>query len=190
MQGQFDVYTISLPTGSPVAIASDSSEPSWSADGRWLYFHSDHGGKREIWRAPAQGGEAEQLTTRGGDHVRASPDGKFLYFAREEGSGDLWRKSLESGRETLVLANQRASGGCWDVQRDGVYFVDFIEAERSGRWSIKRLNPDSGAITEIVSIAERPFGGGCLSVSPDSRWLLYTQDSPREADLMLLKNFR
>lgn len=193
MRGQFDVYTIGVPTGSPVAITSgqgNSAEPSWSADGRWLYFHSDRSGAKEIWRAPAEGGPAEQMTTRGGDYVRASPDGEFLYFARRQGSGDLWRASLAGGQEALVLADQVATRGCWDVQRDGVYFVDFSEAERSGRWTIKRLNPDSGEVTHIASIAEAPSGTGCLSVSPDGSWLLYTQAAPQEADLMLLENFR
>ena len=148
-QGYFDIYTINSQggSGSRRAITSESSnnaEPSWSADGQWIYFHSNRTGAKQVWRALAEGGEPEQVTTAGGDHALASPDGKFVYFAREEDHPDLWRVPVEGGEETLVLAGQRASRGCWDVQNDGLYFVDFAEGARSGNWFVKRLDLDSG----------------------------------------------
>jgi Tol biopolymer transport system component len=45
---------------------------SWSPDGKWVYFHSARSGRAEIWKVPAQGGMAIQVTFDGGFHPRLS----------------------------------------------------------------------------------------------------------------------
>ena len=40
--------------------------PTWAADGQWIYFHSDRSGSRQIWKIPAAGGNAIQVTRGGG----------------------------------------------------------------------------------------------------------------------------
>ena len=40
--------------------------PSWSRDGKWIYFASDRSGEYQVWKMPAGGGEAVQLTRKGG----------------------------------------------------------------------------------------------------------------------------
>ena len=193
VRGSADIYTINSEGGSPQAITSGNSydqEPSWSRDGQWIYFHSNRTGTRQVWKAPAEGGEPQQVTTRGGDQPLASPDGKFVYFPREQDHPDLWRVPVEGGEETLVLEGQRASRGCWDVRNDGLYFVDFAEGARSGNWFVKRLDLDSGEVVEIASLDREPGPANCLTVSPDGSWLLYTRQEPDEQDLMLLDNFR
>ena len=192
--GSPDIYTINSQGGSPRPITSSnnyrSSESSWSADGQWIYYHSNRSGTKQVWKVPAEGGEPQQVTTGGGDHPGVSPDGKFVYFAREGGHADLWRVPVEGGEETLVLEGQRAYTGCWDVRNDGLYFVDFAEGERSGNWFVKRLDLDSGEVVEIATLGEQPRPSACLSVSPDGSWLLYSQQEPDEQDLMLVDNFR
>ena len=191
--GNNDIYTINSQGGSLRAITSEISnnaEPSWSADGQWIYFHSLRTGAKQVWKAPAEGGEPQQVTTRGGDHAVASPDGKFVYFAREDTHPDLWRVPVEGGEETLVLEGQQAFRGCWDVRNDGLYFVDFAEGERSGNWFVKRLDPNSGEVVEIATLGGEPSLSNCVNVSPDGSWLLYSRPEPDEQDLMLLDNFR
>ena len=39
--------------------------PTWSQDGRWIYYSADVGGQRNIWRIPATGGVAERVTQNG-----------------------------------------------------------------------------------------------------------------------------
>ena len=192
-QENFDIYTINSQGGSPRAITSATSnncEPSWSKDGQWIYFHSNRTGEKQVWKAPAGGGKPERVTTRGGDHPLVSPDGKFVYFAREDRHPDLWRVPVEGDEEKLVLAGQQAFRGCWDVRDDGLYFVDFAEGEQSGNWLVKRLDPDSGEVVEIATLGGKPGPNGCLTVSPDGSWLLYTRVEPAEQDLMLLDDFQ
>ncbi len=119
-----------------------------------------------------------------------SPDGKFVYFAREDRHPDLWRVPVEGGEEKLVLAGQRAYRGCWDVRNDGLYFVDFADGERSGDWLVKKLDLDSGEVVEIATLGGEPALSNCPTVSPDGSWLLYSRREPAEQDLMLVDNFR
>jgi Tol biopolymer transport system component len=45
--------------------AGDQTVPTWSHDGKWIYFSEDRGGRRELWRIRASGGEPEQITRTG-----------------------------------------------------------------------------------------------------------------------------
>jgi dipeptidyl aminopeptidase/acylaminoacyl peptidase len=68
---------------------ADKSErsPQWSADGKWLGFLSNRGGKTQVYRIPAQGGEPSALTARkyGVDKFHWSPDGRTIgYLAKED----------------------------------------------------------------------------------------------------------
>jgi dipeptidyl aminopeptidase/acylaminoacyl peptidase len=60
-----------------------STEPRWSADGRWLYFLSSRSGSVQVWRAPAGDAEAKQVTNLPVDiaFYRISEDGRLLIAA-------------------------------------------------------------------------------------------------------------
>jgi Tol biopolymer transport system component len=53
-------------------------KPSWSHDGKWIYFSSSRTGAVEIWKIPAAGGEPIQVTRDGGYVAFESLDGKTL----------------------------------------------------------------------------------------------------------------
>ena len=54
--------------------------------------------------------------------------------------------------------------------------------------SIQFLSFTTGKTRQLAEIV-MPAGNG-LTVSPDEKWLLYTQDDQTAADLMLVENFR
>lgn len=45
-------------------------------------------------------------------------------------------------------------------------------------------------IAQIQKELEEGSSGPCLAVSPDERWILYTQVDRWASDIMLLENFR
>jgi Tol biopolymer transport system component len=65
--GHVDVRTIGVDGSNLRQIThhpADNILPSWSRDGRFIYFTSIRTGRNEIWRVPVDGGAEEQLSQR------------------------------------------------------------------------------------------------------------------------------
>ena len=90
---------------------------------------------------------------------------------------------MEGGEETKVL--ESLMGQAFALGRKGVYFV---APHPDGTSAIEFQSFATGKVTAIAVI-RRPAGFG-LSVSPDERFVLYTQIDQGGADLMLVENFR
>jgi TolB protein len=80
--GKEDIYVISANGGAPRRLTTDPAAdnwPCWSQDGQSVYFTSTRSGAKQIWKMPAGGGDAVQITRdAGADIPRESPDGKFV----------------------------------------------------------------------------------------------------------------
>jgi hypothetical protein len=116
--------------------------PSWSRDGKWIYFRSDHTGRNEIWRAPFAGGSSEQVTRDGGFAAFESVDGQTLFYIKSAES-PLYARPLSGGpaRRVLPFISARA----FVPVEDGIYFIgqrtvngyplEFFRHERNWRLS-------------------------------------------------------
>src|SRR5687767_5037468 len=73
-------------TSKPLVVVSGEKgapSPSWSADGRWLYFLSSKSGTSQVWRARPDGSARQQLTAFPIDvgGFALAPDGATLITA-------------------------------------------------------------------------------------------------------------
>jgi serine/threonine-protein kinase len=86
--------TVSIAEGRPVTTGDQTIETvDVSRDGRWLVFNSDRNGSWEIYKMPAAGGEAIQLTndSAGAYSPAWSPDGHQIAFhSMRAGNRDLY----------------------------------------------------------------------------------------------------
>ena len=188
-EGNADIYVISAEGGRPRRLTPDPSEdvcPSWSRDGKWIYFGSTRGGSFQTWKMPAAGGPAAQVTKQGGFEGFESPDGQFFYYAKGRGVPGIWRVPVAGGEEAPVLDKHQAGlQRAWKVVNDGIYFTT---PETSAPHLIEFFSFATGRLTQIAAV-DKPFGSG-LSISPDGRWLIYTQRDRTGRDIMLMENFR
>ena len=153
-----------------------------------------------MWKAPAAGGEAVQVTKKGAfPAFEESPDGKFVFYAKSEGSPwdpvAVWRVPAEGGEEVAVLDSPRpVSFGAWAGVEQGIYFIDVERSEALvAEGFLKFFHFDTGRVTQIASLGEQlatTLGQVQVAVSPDGSWILYVQDDQSQADLMLVENFR
>ena len=193
-EGNPDIFVISAEGGRPRRLTEDPAEeiaPSWSRDGRWIYFGSNRSGSMQIWKMPAAGGEAQPVTKGGGSAAYESSDGQFLFYTKARNVAGIWRVPVEGGEEILVLDTHKAGyWSAWTVVDQGIYF---LTAEKISRPAIEFFSFTTGRLIEVATLA-KPFGLASnpegLSVSPDGRWVLYTQEDQRDVDLMLVENFR
>ncbi|HEX4166862.1 MAG TPA: DPP IV N-terminal domain-containing protein [Bryobacteraceae bacterium] len=93
---QSDLYTIEVSTGVRKRLTDtkeDEVETRWSRDGRWIFYSSNKTGRFELYKTAAEGGgRPVQITRQGGLNPVISPDGRFLYYARNGDSPtSLWR---------------------------------------------------------------------------------------------------
>jgi Tol biopolymer transport system component len=103
--GRSDICTIEADGGSLHRLTSSPAPhimPTWSHDGRFVYFSSQRAGTDAIWRIPVAGGPEEQVTHTGGGRCEEAADGQTLYFMRAS-FGPLLSVSLAGGQERTVI---------------------------------------------------------------------------------------
>ena len=178
--GQLKTFLVGATGGEPIPL----EEPivGWSRDGRWTYLAS----QKRVWRKPAAGGEPKQLTQERGFFMGESPDGKSICYCRTTSPPSLWRVPTDGGAEAEILHAFDHPANCC-VTDQGVYFVPVRNAAGVAS-SIQFLRFSTGKV-ELVAAAASDLHYG-LNVSPDGRWLLYSQVDQATCDLMLVENFR
>jgi Tol biopolymer transport system component len=183
------LYIIPAEGGNPRRVLPDSvyaGEPFWSRDGEWIYFRSEGG----IWKAPSAGGRRSLHVSSDGWSPRESPDGKWVYYWKEIKIplGQIWRKPVEGGDESLVFDRFRANPwGSWVVFDDGMYFVDGSPQEDL---SIKFFDFTTRDTTIITKAPATTGYFGYMHVSPDRERLLFRRSEGGEVDLIQLEHWR
>ena len=191
--GQRRVYVID-PAGGPIRMipgkpGSRDQVPSWSRDGQWIYFGSTRTGRPEVWRVPASGGEAEQVTTTGGEYAFESLDGQTLYYLRPiEGVQSVFAMRLPRGPERPLGIQVTfwnyvpAERGLYDMPpRQGlrapftydVRFFDFASGE--------------SRVVHSVRLAEASPG---LTATRDGKTVIIEGVALVTQDLVRIDNFR
>jgi len=190
IEGHSEVYVINASGGKPrrLTFSAGSTDSSWSRDGQWIYFSSVDAGR--IYKMPAEGGPAVLVNSNlSGWSPTESLDGRFIYF-RQSGpdSNNLafWRIPIEGGDSKLLLNSVNGWGPAFAAVDDGIYFIPSLDPAKG--CSIQFLELATGKIKTITELGKQPCGN--LSISPDRRWALYSQQDQAGSDLMLVENFR
>jgi hypothetical protein len=175
--------------GAPQRITSDptaETRPSWSRDGRWIYFSSDRSGRPEVYRVPAEGGPAQQVTTTGAAEGIEGPDGR-VYFIRS-GQPGVWMIPPEGGREREIpelreLGRTRQ----WGITNEGLYFLvpgQHLPAVRFFRFATR-------TVVSLLNVPPNVFWATSgLAISQDGRLLAQTRIDHDANDIMLVEGLR
>lgn len=194
LSGQSSILYLIQPDGGGVEqiTAGHSLDvvPTWSNDGRFVYFTSTRSGSQALWKMPIHGGSAVRISEGPEWLAGESPDGKWLYSIRRSSPArfDLARRSLRGAAADEILAPV-ANSRSYAIANDGVYFISAPGEGNQGR--IEFLRNDGRRVT--LATLWKPPGFG-LTVSPTAaggdRRILYTQTDRFETDLLLVEGFR
>ncbi|MGD8897874.1 MAG: protein kinase, partial [Acidobacteriota bacterium] len=187
--GHWDIWTIAADGGPLRRLTQnpgDDNVPSWSRDGRWVYFSSDRDGSRDIWRVPAGGGDEEQVTQGGsGTSALESMDGRTLFVQMGPGPNSrLEALTLKERAVRLVVGCVRGTHPVYALAGDALYYGD-CNAEAS---ALHRLDLSSGSDETLGTPAG--WWETALTVSPDGRTVLYDRVVNSGSNIMLIENFR
>jgi Tol biopolymer transport system component len=186
--GHADVWTIGVDGSRLRQITHDPADdvvPSFSHDGRYIYFTSNRTGRNEIWRGPAVGGSDEQVTRAGGVFPLESADGTTLYYQRSLDGALLSRPGTGGEEQTIRPCVMSES---WTTAPHGVFYESCraAKAAASGR-SLRYWDAATGEDRLVTVIdTDRLFG---LSVAADGRNLVYGRWRAT-SDLLMIENFR
>ena len=165
----------------------DASLPYWSHDGKWIYFLGYEGTGHQLYRCPAEGGNATLLvgvieTTT----TIESVDGKLLYFPWKVADGNMMSLELDRAGATpqqVPRMPKISNQAQWAIVSDGIYF-----SPQDRPRSICFYDFATRQTQEIFKV-DKDLDGD-LSISPDRRYMLYSQIDESNADIMLVNDFR
>ncbi len=188
-EGNREIYVINVNGGLPQRLTTTSSEnpwgsgnPSWSRDGRWILFDVAEKDGVQVCKVSPERGPVVKVLHIDGYAPFESPDGKYFYYLADAGLYKFCRIPVEGGKPEHVFDS--LIDNCWPVD-DGFYF--FPRPEHGNDYSIQFLNTTTGNTRRIATI-EKPITS--LTVSPDRRWILYSQIEQAGNDLMMVENFK
>jgi serine/threonine protein kinase/WD40 repeat protein len=184
------ICVIPASGGRPVRVTNlEGDVPSWSRDGRWIYFHARP--VDQIWKVPASGGDAVPVTREGGFEGFESADARYLVYSKRDGRQGIWRLDLSTGREEPIPALAEASFfRQWALAPRGVYFVPNGEID-SRQATVRFFDFATGQTSPVAQVGGLVRAGpSTLAVSPDETSLLYVPAGRDNRDIMLVRDFR
>jgi Tol biopolymer transport system component len=160
--------------------AWDDMMPSWSHDGRWIYFTYKIGGSLQVCSKAAVGGSTKVLTAEnGGSDPRESRDGRFVFYAAAKG---IWKVSVKGGGQSPLPGLEDVdSERYWTLAGNSIWFV----RNTLPPWVVYRYDLATQRISPVAKIDKQPdFGSPGLAVSPDLVYLLFGQVDERGTNIV------
>ena len=185
-QGRPGVYIVDIEERVPRRVRTnleEMSQPSWSHDGKWIYFVGGvHSGR--IFRCPVEGGQAEALSSQSGSIPQEAPARDEIYFVTNLAGGPVLKViSLRNpGTESMVEGLPSVNFTNWTVVPGGIFFLP------DDRFSLKYFDFATKKVSDLFDISVEPVIG--ITISPDRRSFIYARLQQADCGIMLVDHWR
>ena len=169
---------------------ADSVVPSWSRDGRWIYFASNRGSHlMHIWKVAVHDSDADiasvaQVTRAVGYAAFEAPDGRLLFYGDPPLPG-IWIAPQDGSRESALWKGPGPDQWSnWALTDGGMYFL----APAQPGPAIQYLNFQTRQVSEIGKLEKQAFYG--FALAPDGKSLIFSQQDHNEREILIMDQFQ
>ena len=150
--------------------ANFAAFPSWSADGKQVFFSSGPAGRDQLWSISLDGGREKLLSDlgQGMEFMRASPDGKQIAFNSTKGGViNVWTAAIDGGPpKQLTFDKELAGFPFWSP--DGQFIA--FEMKRGEDTNLMLIPSGGGTPTQLTFDKGQNWTG---TFSPDGDKILF-----------------
>ena len=169
--------------------AFEEGFPSWSNDGKVIYFRSKRSGSPSIWRIASDGsGEITRVVEGVALRAMESLDGKTLYFTRGYDASPLWKVPAKGGKEQELAGSPKVKVSDWTVVSEGIIYLDSQDNSKPGELPVRLYRPTDGK-AETIRWISRDGKVGNMTSARDGGVLVWTRWY-KESDIMRIDGFR
>jgi len=188
-----DLWIMPSTGGEPKILVGQQGEnitPCFDPASQWVYFSSSRTGSLQLFRVPVAGGPATQVTRGGAFTCQFSTDGRFIYYLKTRNGGEIWRLELATNHEEPVVPEMKSRN--WKVLRNGIYMLDShtnsqigtaarIADARFYRFTTKKIEDLGFRTAKAIAYLG-------IDISPDGKWVYYSQVESLTSELYLVEN--
>jgi eukaryotic-like serine/threonine-protein kinase len=187
------IWTVDAEGGAPRQLTTgsgDQSVPTWSRDGKWIYYSSASQGTRNIWRVRTSGGTAPEPVTRTGSG--------FVAHEFADGTSLLYQpKSADSPLLLMPLTGAAAPRRLVDCVRNAAFApagrtIVYVPCASGSNPPLHALDPVRGKDRVLGTLEHfpQPAFHVNLAVTPDLKSIVFLGSERGGGDLMMIENFR
>lgn len=121
----------------------NSSNPSWSPDGKWISFTSSRDGKNNLYLLSLAGGEAEKITDvkSGVGIYKWSNNGQMIAFTMADATSDKEEKDKKSKNDWYYMDAE--------IKQNRLYVVWLHEKDSSGKRIQKQITKENYSVNSL-----------------------------------------
>lgn len=178
------MYTEDIGRQVPKQVSTDISNlalPTWSGDCQWLFASDGH---EDLYRIPASGGQATRISNKG-SWFSLVRNGSVFFDVIDARGLAIWSQSVNGGEAAPVKALPKLSADeSWTATEHGIYFT----SPSSTTSSVNYFDFATANVHRLCSLPQALTPGDGISVSPDGRYLLFTQTDDAQSDIMIARH--
>ena len=171
--GKTQIFISYISGASPIQFTTGNcnhTTPTWSADGRYLYWAADCGGKFNVYRGDLKwGGDSPNQkdfgqylfvevanivnltnsTTSDNTFPRVSPDGsKIVFTSTRDGNPEIYLMSVDGTAQTrLTSSSGEDVVPSWKLDGSKIAF----DSNRDGNWNVYTMNTDGSGQSQLTN---------------------------------------
>jgi dipeptidyl aminopeptidase/acylaminoacyl peptidase len=154
--------------------------PTWSRDGKWVYFVSLRGGSEQLWKQNPNSGEINQVTSETLFDAVESPIGDVIFAQKPQGA--IWQIPHEGAPVPVPELSDARPARYWSLAESKIYFVRHEKTPRE----LDYFDLRTRQIHKLTDIAGALLPGTPgIAVDPHSGVLLFVERNRARSTIVL-----